>query len=114
LTTKSLSANIQLLNILIFLYNFAQSASGKININKFFKKYQLDSLSKKLINQNFDKSDQFDLYLWGHWWACKDCWGKMLEIPIHNVYLMEGSEVFFNERDPKNIIGHQFDDYKKN
>lgn len=60
--------------------------------------------SQKLIKQGFDKKDQFDLYLWGHWWACKDCWGKMLEIPIRNVYLMEGSDILFNENNPNNII----------
>lgn len=65
--------------------------------------------SKKLIKQGFDKNDKFDLYLWGHWWACKDCWNKMLEIPIRNVYLLEGSEIFFNEKDNRNIIGYQFD-----
>ena len=65
--------------------------------------------SKKLIKQGFDKSDQFDLYLWGHWWACKDCWGKMIEVPIRNVYVMEGSEIVFNEKDSNNIIKHKFD-----
>lgn len=65
--------------------------------------------SKKLIKQGFDKNDQFDLYLWGHWWACKDCWGKMIEVPIRNLYLMEGSEILFNEKNPNNIIGKQFD-----
>jgi deoxycytidylate deaminase len=69
--------------------------------------------SKKLIKDGFDKDDQFDLYLFGHWWACKDCWGKMLEIPIRNVYLLERSEILFNEKIEGNIIGHQFDDYLK-
>lgn len=65
--------------------------------------------SKKLIKNGFNKNDQFDLYLWGHWWACKDCWGKMIEVPIRNVYVMEDSEILFNEKSDKNIIGHQFD-----
>jgi len=65
--------------------------------------------SEKLIKNGFNKNDQFDVYLWGHWWACKDCWGKMLEIPVRNLYLMEGSEALFNEKDNRNIIGHQFD-----
>lgn len=65
--------------------------------------------SKKLIKQGFDKSDQFDLYLWGHWWACKDCWDKMIEVPIRNLYVMEGSEVLFNEKDPNNVIKNKFD-----
>lgn len=65
--------------------------------------------SKRLIKQGYDKTDQFDLYLWGHWWACADCWGKMLEIPVRNVYVMEGSEILFNEKDPNNITKHKFD-----
>lgn len=65
--------------------------------------------SKRLIKQGYDKTDQFDLYLWGHWWACSDCWGKMLEIPLRNVYVMEGSEILFNEKDPNNITKHKFD-----
>ncbi len=65
--------------------------------------------SKNLIKQGFDKNDQFDLYLWGHWWACKDCWTKMLEIPIRKIYVMEGSEILFNEKDPNNITSHKFD-----
>ncbi|MFA6999576.1 MAG: hypothetical protein WC241_00495 [Candidatus Paceibacterota bacterium] len=65
--------------------------------------------SKKLIKQGFDKSDQFDLYLWGHWWACKDCWDKMIEVPTRNLYVMEGSEVLFNEKDPNNVIKNKFD-----
>ena len=70
--------------------------------------------SKKLIKDGFDKNNQFDLYLFGHWWACKDCWGKMLEIPIRNLYLLEGSEILFNDKAEGNIIGHQFDNYDKN
>jgi deoxycytidylate deaminase len=64
--------------------------------------------SKKLIKQGFDKNDQFDLYLWGHWWACKDCWDKMLEIPIRNLYVMDNSEVLFNEKHPDNIVKNKF------
>ena len=65
--------------------------------------------SEKLIKNGFDKKDQFDLYLWGHWWACKDCWGEMVKIPIRNVYLQEGSEILFNEKAEGNVIGHQLD-----
>jgi deoxycytidylate deaminase len=50
-----------------------------------------------------------DLYLWGHFWCCKDCWDAMIAAGIKNVYVMEGSEVLFNKKDPNNIIGHQFD-----
>jgi len=67
--------------------------------------------SKKLIKNGFNKGDQFDLYLWGHWWACQDCWSKMLEIPIRNLFLLEGSEILFNEKAEGNIVGHQLDEF---
>ncbi len=50
----------------------------------------------------------FDVYLWGHYWACKDCWDAMIEAGVKNVFLLEGSEVFFNKEDPNNSIGKQF------
>jgi len=50
-----------------------------------------------------------DLYLWGHWWCCKDCWDAMNSAGIKDVYLLENSEILFNKKDPNNIIGHQFD-----
>ena len=50
-----------------------------------------------------------ELYLWGHWWCCKPCWDKMIEIGIKKVYLVDNSEILFNPRESKNILGHQFD-----
>ena len=49
------------------------------------------------------------LYLWGHWWFCKDCWKLMIEAGIANVYLLEKSEVLFNKEHPENIVGRQFE-----
>ncbi len=37
------------------------------------------------------------LYLWGHWWCCKDCWSAMIDAGIENVVLLVGSEVYFNK-----------------
>lgn len=51
-----------------------------------------------------------DLYLWGHWWCCKDCWEKMIKIEIRNVYLLLGSEKLFNKEHPENIVGRQFEE----
>jgi deoxycytidylate deaminase len=45
----------------------------------------------KKINTNLD------LYLWGHWWCCKPCWDKMIEVGIKNVYLMEGVDKLFKK-----------------
>ena len=49
-----------------------------------------------------------DLYLWGHWWACKPCWDALIASGVQNVYLMEGSEKLFNKMHPDNIVGAQF------
>ncbi|MDO8516454.1 MAG: hypothetical protein Q7S28_04330 [bacterium] len=48
------------------------------------------------------------LYLWGHWWFCKDCWIAMIAVGIKDVYLLENSEVLFNKEHPDNIVGRQF------
>lgn len=37
-----------------------------------------------------------DLYLYGHWWCCENCWNHMITAGINNVYLMEGSDKLFN------------------
>jgi len=37
-----------------------------------------------------------DLYLYGHWWCCQNCWGVMMKAGIKNVYLLENSENIFN------------------
>jgi len=49
-----------------------------------------------------------DLYLWGHWWCCKDCWDAMNEAGIKDVYLMSDSEKLFDRNNPNNIVGEQF------
>jgi len=40
-------------------------------------------------------NSNLDLYLWGHWWCCKSCWDKMIQVGIKNIYLMEGIEKQF-------------------
>lgn len=49
-----------------------------------------------------------DLYLWGHWWFCKDCWDYMIASNIANCYLVEESNILFDKTNPDNIIGKQF------
>lgn len=49
-----------------------------------------------------------DAYLWGHWWCCEPCWKAMIDGGLEHVYLLEGSEVFFNSKDPNNKIGQDF------
>lgn len=36
-----------------------------------------------------------DLYLYGHWWCCKECWDRIIEAGINDVYLLEKSEELF-------------------
>jgi len=36
-----------------------------------------------------------DLYLYGHWWCCKQCWDSMISTGIKNVYLVEGAKEKF-------------------
>jgi deoxycytidylate deaminase len=63
----------------------------------------------EIQKKNIKDINNPELYLWGHWWCCKPCWDKMLEIGIKKVYLVDESEILFNPRNPKNILGHQFD-----
>ena len=37
-----------------------------------------------------------DLYLYGHWWCCRDCWEKIIKAGIKNVYLIKGAYEKFN------------------
>lgn len=50
-----------------------------------------------------------DLYLYGHWWCCKQCWDAMEEANIKNVYVLEGSDTLFNRSNPGHIIGKDFE-----
>lgn len=37
-----------------------------------------------------------DLYLFGHWWCCKNCWDRIMQAKIKNVYLLYNSWDLFN------------------
>lgn len=50
-------------------------------------------------------TDGTDLYLYGHWWCCKPCWDVMIKAGIRDVYLLEGSEHFFNRRSSGDVLG---------
>lgn len=47
--------------------------------------------------QNGHDTKGADIYLWGHWWLCKPCWDAVIHAGIANVYLLEGSEITFNQ-----------------
>ena len=55
--------------------------------------YQAVMALEKKFPQKINST--LDLYLWGHWWCCKPCWDKMIEVGIKNVYLMEGIDKLF-------------------
>lgn len=42
------------------------------------------------------KTEESDLYLYGHWWCCEPCWNAMIEAGVKNVYLMEHAHEKFN------------------
>lgn len=66
--------------------------------------------SVALMNKIPQKANaDLHLYLWGHWWCCKPCWGKMIEAGIKKVFLQKGSEILFDINNPNNIMGKQFD-----
>ncbi len=46
-----------------------------------------------------------ELYLWGHWWACKPCWDSMLGAGIKKLYLLEDSDELFNPKSSRSILG---------
>jgi len=37
-----------------------------------------------------------DIYLYGHWWCCEQCWNVMIENGIRNVNLLENAHVEFD------------------
>jgi deoxycytidylate deaminase len=37
-----------------------------------------------------------DLYLYGHWWCCQNCWETMIRAGIKDVYLFTNSWNLFN------------------
>lgn len=78
--------------------------------------YDLHAEAQAIGNARKQKNDPTgaDLYLWGHWWCCKPCWDKMIEAGIKDVYLLTGSEVYFNRSNNENRLGRQkFDLFQK-
>lgn len=55
-----------------------------------------------------ENTEGADLYLWGHWWACKPCWDAMIKGGIKNVFLLDTAWEKFSRESDKNIIGRQF------
>ncbi|ANP64606.1 deaminase [Vibrio sp. Vb1554] len=45
-----------------------------------------------------------DLYLWGHYGICKDCWQLIEKNKITRVFLIENANYLFNKKNPNNIL----------
>jgi len=56
---------------------------------------EVTSINNAIANAQDTKGA--DLYLYGHWWCCQDCWGAMDAAGIANVYLLEGSDKIFKQ-----------------
>jgi len=39
-----------------------------------------------------------DVYMAGHWWCCKPCWDKMIDVGVKDVYILEGAKDKFDSR----------------
>ncbi len=39
-----------------------------------------------------------DLYLYGHWWCCEQCWDNMIAAGIDRVFLVEGALELFEAK----------------
>ncbi len=59
---------------------------------------------KNTRDNGFDPNGA-DLYLWGHFWCCEPCWNAIIEAGIENVYLLEGSEKYFDRTHFETVIG---------
>jgi len=50
------------------------------------------------LNAGFDPTGA-DIYLFGHWWCCENCWKHMIQNAIKNVFLLENAnEIFTRDR----------------
>ncbi len=45
---------------------------------------------------SMDEISGADVYLYGHWYCCSNCWDKMIQFNIKNVYLTNDSATIFN------------------
>lgn len=56
-------------------------------------------LIKKMKKEGkIDMLKDADVYMAGHWWCCKPCWDKMIEVGIKDVYVVEGAKQKFDTR----------------
>lgn len=58
-----------------------------------------------LARENNMPTSDADLYLWGHFGCCRDCWSTIIAAGINDVILVRDANILFNKKHPKNIIG---------
>jgi len=54
--------------------------------------------------KNLVNTENANLYLYGHWWCCENCWNAIIKAKIKNVYLLENSHILFNMTQKKKKI----------
>lgn len=82
---------------------------------RFCKEYCQQEGHAEVVLCNYAKKNKInlkgaDLYLYGHWWMCQNCWDFIIKAGINKTYLMEGSEILFNYEHQKDDL---FDSQQK-
>lgn len=47
--------------------------------------------------------------MFGHYWACGDCWKCLRDEGVETCYVLQGSLYLFDKNDPRNAVGRQFE-----
>jgi deoxycytidylate deaminase len=58
------------------------------------------SVIKDATDRDVD-TEGADLYLFGHWWCCENCWKAMLAAGVRDVYLLENAHEIFTTANRK-------------
>jgi len=56
------------------------------------------SIRDALAKVGAEKAKGADVYLYGHYWACKECWANMLAGGVNNLYVVDNADALFNKR----------------
>ncbi len=72
-------------------------------------KHHSEARSVRDAHSHGEDTNGGDMYLWGHWWACKPCWDAAISGGIRDLYLLEGSDQLFNRDIKGNVVGKQFE-----
>jgi len=58
--------------------------------------------------QGFDPQGA-DLYLWGHWWFCENCWDKMIAAGVRRAVVLDTANILFDKYDhvEENVVKNE-------